>query len=49
MTRISQTRKLLRITLVLSAALAVGAATALFGVCGPFTDVSDAAFCPFVL
>ena len=30
-------------------ALLGGATNALFGVCGPFTDVSDAAFCPFVL
>jgi hypothetical protein len=29
--------------------LAAAAAGALFGVCGPFTDVSDAGFCPFVL
>ena len=36
---------------VLSAilALAGGMAGALLGVCGPFTDVSDAGFCPFVL
>jgi DNA-binding beta-propeller fold protein YncE len=26
-----------------------GAGSALLGVCGPFTDVSDAGFCPFVL
>ena len=26
-----------------------GVSAALLGVCGPFTDVSDAAFCPFVL
>jgi hypothetical protein len=31
------------------AAVLAGAASALLGVCGPFTDVSDAAFCPFVL
>ena len=31
------------------AALAGGGASALFGICGPFTDVSDASFCPFVL
>jgi hypothetical protein len=31
------------------AALLGGAASAVLGVCGPFTDVSDAAFCPFVL
>jgi len=30
-------------------ALLGGATNALFGVCGPFTDVSDAGFCPFVL
>ena len=29
--------------------LLAGASGGLFGVCGPFTDVSDAAFCPFVL
>ena len=36
---------------VLSAAAAVllGAASALTGVCGPFTDVTDPVFCPFVL
>src|SRR6476646_732186 len=34
---------------VLAAALLGGAASALLGVCGPFTDVSDATFCPFVL
>src|SRR6185295_3701314 len=33
---------------ILGALLAGAGATAL-GVCGPFTDVSDAAFCPFVL
>jgi DNA-binding beta-propeller fold protein YncE len=31
------------------AALFGGAGSALLGVCGPFTDVSDATFCPFVL
>jgi hypothetical protein len=34
--------------LACAAALA-GAASALSGLCGPFTDVTDAAFCPFVL
>ena len=29
--------------------LAIGASSALLGVCGPFTDVSDVTFCPFVL
>ena len=32
----------------ISAALLAGAVNALLAVCGPFTDVSDAAFCPFV-
>jgi hypothetical protein len=32
-----------------AAAAAGGGATALLGVCGPFSDVTDAAFCPFVL
>src|SRR6476661_1898105 len=31
------------------AALFCGVSSALLGVCGPFTDVSDGAFCPFVL
>src|SRR6476660_4035227 len=31
------------------AALFCGVASAVLGVCGPFTDVSDATFCPFVL
>ena len=30
-------------------AVLAGASSALLGVCGPFTDVTDAAFCPFVL
>src|SRR6185369_8319655 len=34
---------------VILAALLGGAGGALLGVCGPFTDVSDAGFCPFVL
>jgi hypothetical protein len=32
-----------------AAALAAGAAGVLLGVCGPFSDISDAVFCPFVL
>ena len=32
-----------------AAVLTLGAASLALGVCGPFTDVSDAAFCPFVL
>ena len=35
--------------LSVSAALLFGASTAALSVCGPFADVSDAAFCPFVL
>src|SRR5215475_4611660 len=31
------------------AALAIGGVSALLGDCGPFTDVSDPSFCPFVL
>ncbi len=31
------------------ASLLAGGASALLGLCGPFTDVTDAAFCPFVL
>ena len=33
----------------LAAALAGGAISIALGVCGPFTDVTDAGFCPFVL
>src|SRR6185295_11117588 len=35
--------------LAVLAALLLGAGSVVLGVCGPFTDVSDAAFCPFVL
>jgi sugar lactone lactonase YvrE len=35
--------------LVAAAALSIGAGSAMLGVCGPFTDVTDAGFCPFVL
>ena len=42
-------RRILTVSLVLVAALLAGAGSALLGVCGPFTDVSDAGFCPFVL
>ena len=41
-------RRLFVVSTALLAA-ALGAGSALLGVCGPFTDVSDAAFCPFVL
>jgi hypothetical protein len=37
------------ISIAASGALLGGAAEALLGVCGPFADVSDASFCPFVL
>jgi hypothetical protein len=47
MRRIGSGRKLFAISL--TAALLCGAGSALLGVCGPFTDISDAAFCPFVL
>ncbi|HKF44087.1 MAG TPA: S-layer homology domain-containing protein [Thermoanaerobaculia bacterium] len=33
----------------LLASVLSGAASAILGLCGPFTDVSDASFCPFVL
>src|SRR6266545_7697911 len=35
--------------LVTTAALFTGAGSMLLGVCGPFTDFTDAGFCPFVL
>jgi hypothetical protein len=42
-------RTVLTISAVALAALLAGAGSALLGVCGPFTDISDATFCPFVL
>src|SRR5262245_53063718 len=42
-------RGLVGVSLALSAILIGGSAGALFGVCGPFTDVTDASFCPFIL
>ena len=47
MRRTRSRRKLLALSL--AAALLCGAGSALLGVCGPFTDVTDAGFCPFVL
>jgi len=37
------------IGIFVAAALGVGAGGRLLGVCGPFTDVTDGVFCPFVL
>ena len=42
-------RRALFLSTALAAAVLSGAGSALFGLCGPFTDVSDVAFCPFVL
>ena len=36
-------------SLIAAVSVLAGSAAALLGLCGPFTDVSDAAFCPFVL
>jgi hypothetical protein len=49
MKRVYSGRSLSLICLAVIAALLGGAGSALLGVCGPFTDISDAAFCPFVL
>ena len=49
MRRFRSARRVLSVSAVLVAALLCGATTSVLGVCGPFTDVSDAAFCPFVL
>jgi len=38
-----------RVPALLAAAVFTGAGGALLGVCGPFTDVNDSVFCPFVL
>jgi hypothetical protein len=37
------------VSAILVAVLFAGAAGGILGVCGPFTDVTDAGFCPFVL
>src|SRR5512141_2249195 len=45
-------RSILRVPSFVACALGaalLGASSALLGVCGPFTDVTDAQFCPFVL
>src|SRR5262245_26723271 len=42
-------RNALAVTSTSAAALVGGAAGVLLGNCGPFTDFTDAAFCPFVL
>src|SRR6185295_6804782 len=41
--------RLFVVAFVVVVAILGGAASALLGICGPFTDISDAAFCPFVL
>lgn len=42
-------RRTLAVCVVLVASLFGGAGSALLGLCGPFTDVTDPTFCPFVL
>jgi hypothetical protein len=42
-------RPVLVVAAIVLVSLLAGGASALLGVCGPFTDVSDATFCPFVL
>jgi hypothetical protein len=42
-------RRALFLSTAVAAAVLSGAGSALLGICGPFTDVSDAGFCPFVL
>ena len=49
MSRFRSGRRGLALTLLLISAVLCGAASVVLGVCGPFTDVSDVAFCPFVL
>jgi hypothetical protein len=44
----SSRRAFLAVLVAAGAALA-GAGSTLLGVCGPFTDITDAGFCPFVL
>ena len=42
-------RSVSRVALILAVAVSAGVAATAFGTCGPFTDVSDVVFCPFVL
>src|SRR6476646_10886185 len=42
-------RRVSAVVLLAAAALVGGGASVLLGVCGPFADVTDATFCPFVL
>jgi DNA-binding beta-propeller fold protein YncE len=42
-------RRALLLSTAAAAAILSGAGSALLGLCGPFTDVSDVTFCPFVL
>ena len=44
-----RTRKAAIFAVLAAAALVLGGSEGILGICGPFTDVSDAAFCPFVL
>ena len=46
---ITPLRRLVAASLFAAAAWISGLGASLAGACGPFTDVSDAAFCPFVL
>src|SRR5262245_39486819 len=46
----SEFRRLaLPVSLAVLISITAGAGSSLLGVCGPFTDVSDATFCPFIL
>ncbi len=49
MARLDSHRRPLTACLIALAALFGGAGGALLGLCGPFTDVTDVSFCPFVL
>jgi len=42
-------KRRLLLSLALALSIASGAASLMLGACGPFTDVTDPAFCPFVL
>src|SRR5215470_4822296 len=49
MQRVLRARGVLGVVLVFATVVLGGVGNVLFGLCGPFTDVSDAVFCPFVL
>jgi hypothetical protein len=49
LTKLSRARRRLVVVVSMALIAVAGAGSAVLGVCGPFADVSDAGFCPFML